>query len=327
METLLQDLRYGFRMLRTSPGFTIVAVLTLALGIGANTAVFSVLDAVLLKMIPVQDPAQLVAVGDPSRIGSTSNGTPRLDLFSFPLYRELRDNNHSFSGLFASGDPRRLIVRLQGESGDGEKVNGRLVTANYFSVLGVNPILGRTFTTEEDETRGGAPLVVINYDFWKRRFGLAPDVLGRTVTFNRQPYTIIGVLPKGFDGEITDYVVDVFFPMGMQGQIMPGRDYLDNPNTSALMLMGRLKPGVSVAQAKEDVNLAFKRALEGNYGARLTVDDRTALQKPSNANIIEVTPGGKGFSRLRHSFSQPLVLLMAVVGLVLGCVNTTLVCS
>jgi predicted permease len=111
--------------------------------------------------------------------------------------------------------------------------------------------------------------------------------------------------------------------MGMQGQIMPGRDYLDNPNTSALMLMGRLKPGVSVAQAKEDVNLAFKRALEGNYGARLTVDDRTALQKPSNANIIEVTPGGKGFSRLRHSFSQPLVLLMAVVGLVLviACVN------
>lgn len=322
MEVLLQDLRYGLRMLLKSPGFAAVAILTLALGIGANTAVFSVLDAVLLRMLPVSHPEQLVVLGDPSRIHSTSNGTPTLDHFSYPLYRELRDGTQAFSGVLASGDPRRLDVQFDSPSGEGpELANGRVVTGNYFSVLGVNPLIGRTFTASDDLTPGASPLVVISYGYWKRRFNLDPTVVGRTVRLNKYPFTIIGVTPAGFDGEIVEQATDLWIPLTMQAQVMRGREYLEAPNTSWLQVIGRLKPGVSLAQARSNVNAVYRQALAGAYGAKLSVDDRRSLEKSTQS--IEVSLGGGGLSYLRHEFKRPLLLLMGVVGLVLliACVN------
>ena len=322
METLLQDLRYGFRMLRMSPSFTVVAVLTLALGIGANTAVFSVIDAIMLKMLPVSQPEQLVTVGSPARVDSTSNGTPRLDLFSYPLYRELRDHNEVFSGVFASSSLGKLKARLDGQSADeSDQPRGRIVTGNYFQVLGVPAMIGRTFTAQEDGARGGDPVIVISYGYWKRRFGLDPGVLGKTIRLNNYPFTIIGVASQKFSGEVVDVANDVWVPMMMQSQVMPGREYLDTPNTSWLQVMGRLKPSISLAQAKLNLNAVFRQALAGPYGATLSTDDRTAMKKPDQ--VIEVSQGGNGFSRLRHEFSRPLLLLMGVVGMVLliACVN------
>jgi predicted permease len=322
METLFQDLRYGIRMLRMSPSFTAIAVLTLALGIGANTAVFSVIDAIMLKMLPVGHPEQLVTVGSPARVDSTSNGTPRIDLFSYPLYREFKDQNQVFVDAFASASLGKLKARIDGQSADEtDQPRGRIVTGNYFQVLEVPAMVGRTFTTAEDAARGGDPVAVISYGYWKRRFGLDPGVLGKTIRLNNYPLTIIGVAPQKFTGEVVDVANDIWVPMMMQSQVMPGRDYLNTPNTSWLQVMGRLKPGVSLAQAKINLNTVFKQAVAGGYGARLSTDDRAEMQKPNQ--IIEVSEGNNGFSRLRHEFSRPLLLLMAVVGLVLliACVN------
>ena len=324
MEVLLQDLRYGLRMLLKSPGFTAVAILTLALGIGANTAVFSVLDAVMLKMLPISHPEQLVILGDPSRIHSVSNGTPPLNLFSYPLYRELRDGTQAFSGLFASGDPGRVDLQSDSSSSTGEsseRTYGRVVTHNYFSLLGVNPLIGRTLTPSDDAAPGASPVAVISYSYWKRRFNLDPAVVGSTVRLNKYPFTIVGVTPAGFDGEIVERGTDIWIPMNMQGQVMRGRDYLEMPNTSWLQIMGRLKPGVSLAQAGSNVNTVYRQALSGAYGAKLSVDDRASLEK--SKQTIEVSSGGAGLSYLRHEFRRPLLLLMGVVGLVLliACVN------
>ena len=322
MESFLQDLRYGFRMLRMSPSFTAVAVITLALGIGANTAVFSVIDAVMLKMLPVGHADQLVVVGDPSRTGSTSNGTPQLDLFSYPLYRELRDNNQVFSGMFASAGLGRLDARLDGQSSDETDLpRTRIVTGNYFSVLEVPALIGRTFTAQDDVSRGGNPVVVISYGYWKRRFGLDPSVVGRTIRLNKYPLTIIGITASGFSGDEVDSAADIWVPMMMQSQVMPGREYLETPNTSWLQVMGRLKPGASLAQVKSNLNTVFRQSLAGAYGASLSSDDRTVMEEPSKN--IKVLSGSNGFSRLRHEFSQPLLLLMGVVGMVLliACVN------
>jgi predicted permease len=321
MESLLQDIRYGARMLRAAPAFAAVAVITLALGIGANTAVFSVIDAVMLKMLPIENPGQLVILGNGSRIGGISHGTPRLDVFSYPLYREIRNGNQVFSGLLASANPGRIDIGLDDVGTNTEKINGRLVSGNYFSVLGVSALLGRNFLAQDDVARGGDPVAVISYSYWKRRFGFDPRAVGKTVRINRFPFTIIGVMPAKFSGEIVGDAADVWLPMMMQLQLMPGRDYLEDPNTSFLQVMGRVKPGVTLAQAGTDVNVVLRQALAGAYGARLSGDDRTDLARPDQR--IAVSPGMNGFSRLRHDFSRPLLLLMTVVTLVLliACVN------
>jgi len=322
MESFLQDLRYGVRMLRLAPSFTAVAVITLALGIGANTAVFSVIDSVMLKMLPVGHPEQLVVVGDSSRTDSTSNGTPRIDLFSYPLYKVIRENNQVFSETYASAGLGKIKVQSDGQqTNESDQARVRIATGNYFSVLQVPALIGRTFTAEEDVSKGSDPVAVISYSYWKRRYGLDPGVLGKTIRVNKYPLTIVGVTPSGFSGDVVDVAVDVWVPMMMQSQVMTGRQYLDTPNTSWLQIMGRLKPEVSLAQARDNVNSVYRQALTGGYGASLPADDRETLLHRDKK--IEVTAGSNGFSRLRHEFSRPLLLLMAVVGMVLliACVN------
>jgi predicted permease len=323
MKGLLQDLRYALRQLRKSPGFATVAILTLALGIGANAAIFTVVNALLLKTLPVKVPQQLVVVGDPALPNTTSNGTPRTDVFSYPLYKELRDRNSVFSGLCAGGTDHFVEIDAgQGASGsekESEKINGRLVSGNYFAVLGLEPAAGRLFSDNDDTAENANPVVVLGYEYWQRKFALSPSVIGRDIRLNGYPFTVIGVAPAGFDGDVVGEEMALFVPVSMQSEIIRGRHWLKSGNNSWLTLTGRLKSNISPGQAEASLNLIFKQALGSDYGAALSADDRKAL---SDARI-SVTPGGLGFSNLRQDYRTPLLLLMGIVGLVLliACVN------
>jgi predicted permease len=318
METLWQDIRYGLRMLAKSPGFTAVAVLTLALGIGANTAIFTVINAVMLRALPVQHPEQLVTIGNPARVHSWRGGTPGTEVFSFPLYREVRDNNSVFSSLLASSNLDNLRIAIDGGP---ENVQGRMVTGNYFQTLGVEPLLGRTFTAEEDRLPGSDPVIVISYAYWQRRFACDPAVIRRKVRVNNYPFTIIGVAPPGFFGEVVGDRADLWAPMMMQSQLMSGREYLEDADASHALLIGRLKPGVTLAQAQANVEAVVEHALLVTLNAKLSADDRNALRRQKIT--VQVSPGGRGLSRIRQEFATPLLLLMAIVALVLlvACVN------
>ena len=312
VEEIAKDLRYGLRMLGKNFGFSAVAVVTLALGIGANAAIFTVINAVMLRALPVKHPGELVTVGNPARVHSWGTGTPRTDVFSYPLYRELRDNNRVFSSLLASSNLGNLRIATAG---------GRLVTENYFETLGVEALLGRTFTADDGPTPGSDPVLVISYGYWQRRFFADASVIGRKIQLNNYPFTIIGVAPPGFFGEVVGDRPDLWAPMMIQPQLLPGRNFLESVNDAALLLIGRLKPGVTVEQARTNVNEVVKQALTVTLNARMSSDDRKAIQ---NAKIaVEVSPGSRGLSKLRQQFSTPLLLLLGMVALVLlvACVN------
>ena len=319
MNTLLQDLRYGLRMMRKSPAFTFIAVLTLALGIGANTAIFSLINAVLLRMLPVASPGELVVVGDPTEAHRRSLGTPQVDILSYPLYRELRDNNHVFSGILGSGEEHQLKVETDRLGEVTSKATGVLVTGNYFSVLGVNAFMGRVLTSEDDKTPGGHPVAVVSYQFWQRKLSADPAIVGQPVRLNGQPFTVIGVAPPNFFGDTVGDTQDVWIPMMMEEQILSGRPWLENYDASWLRVIARLKPGVSIAQARADVNVVFKQTLEGPAKSKIHADDMEELRKSK----IDVVEGGTGFSQVRGDFREALLLLMGMVGLVLliACVN------
>jgi predicted permease len=321
MAGLAQDLRYALRQLRKSPGFTAVAVLTLALGIGANTAIFTVVNALLLKMLPVSEPQQLVVVGDPTIPNTRSSGTPRTDVFSYPLYKELRDGSSVFTGLCAAATDQRIEVDAgQGEISD-EKVTGRMVTGNYFSVLGLEPAAGRLFSDSDDTAESANPAVVLGYAYWQRKFALSPSILGKDIRLNGYPFTVVGVAPAGFDGDVVGEQMALFVPLSMQPQIVRGRHWRNSGNASWLSLVGRLKSGSTPAQAEANLNIVFQRAVKGSYGAALSSDDRNAIRE-THMNI-HVSPGGGGVSGLRGDYRVPLLLLMGIVGLVLliACVN------
>ncbi len=318
-EQLLQDLGYALRTFRRSPTFTLVAVLSLALGIGANTAIFSLINALLLRPLPVHDPARLAAVGDPTRVGSMSTGNVRNDIMSCPMYRDLRDQNHVFTDVLASGRTGKLVVVVDPARTEEETARGRFVSGNYFSVLGVNAFRGRTFTAQEDRAPGSAPFVVISHAYWQRRFAQDPRTIGRTITLNKEPFTIVGVAPPGFFGDIVGSATEIWIPLSMQPQVVRGRDYHDRWDVGWLLLMGRLRPGVSIEQARAEINVLFPRILKERTGSGLSED---LLPGPDRMRV-DVASGAAGFSSLRQTLSQPLFILMAMVALVLmvACAN------
>jgi predicted permease len=318
VEQIVKDLRYGLRMLGKNFGFSAVAVATLALGIGANAAIFTVINAVMLRALPVEHPEELVTVGNPARVHSWGTGTPRTDVFSYPLYRELRENNQVFSSLLASSNLGSLRIAFDGGP---ETASGRLVTENYFQALGVEALLGRTFTADDGRKPGSDPVLVISYGYWRRRFSADASVIGRKMQLNNYPFTIIGVAPPGFFGEVVGDRPDLWAPMMMQPQLLPGRNFLESVNDAALLLIGRLKPGVTIEQARTNVNEVVKRALTVTLDARMSPDDRNAMQNAKFA--VAVLPGSRGLSRLRQEFSTALLLLLGMVALVLlvACVN------
>jgi predicted permease len=302
-ETLLRDLQYGLRILRKNPGYTLTAVLSLALGIGANTAIFSLIDSIMLQSLPVHNPEELVSLGDPTAVGHLqAGGGGNVRDFSFPFYRRFRAQNNVFSGIFASGRSERLSV-----NDSDEHPRARFVSDNYFQVLGVSAWRGRTFSGIEPSA------IVISYDYWDRAFQRAPDAIGRTLRLNGAPFTIIGVTPRDFFGEVVGYQSDLWLPIEAQPQANPGRNYLESNYFSWLMLMGRLKPGVSLAQAT---------AVTNTVGLSIRQELAVASAKPGSAKTpnnekIAVQTAARGFSRIRRSFSKPLWLLMILVGLVL----------
>jgi predicted permease len=324
MENVWQDLRYAMRMLAKNPGFTLIAVLTLALGIGANTAIFSVLDSVLLRSLPVSHPEQLVTLSDPDEHGSSfgSEGGER-SLLAYSEFEYFRDHNEVFSKIFAADSslPELEATIPDSSSSTGvqkESARVRLVSADYFATLGVTPGAGTFFTPEVDRARGGAPIAVLSYAFWKQRFGLDPLALGKTIQIRQTSFQIVGVTPPGFSGETVGEFPDLWIPMMMQDSVYPGRDLLtpakDLTNMHIwLQVMARLKPGVTTEQAKASINVVFQGLLESKVGASTSAEERQhALDQRINLQLA-----AHGSSVLRAHFGEPLKILMAMVGFVL----------
>jgi predicted permease len=331
MENLWQDLRYALRMLAKSPGFTLVAVLTLALGIGANTAIFSVLDSVLLRSLPVAHPEQLAVLTDPDEQGAWyGSQTGDRSLLAYSEFEYLRDHNEVFSHVFAADSQLPDLEVVIGDSSvgtgaDNETARVKLVSGDYFATLGVQPAAGRLFTSDVDRARGASPIAVVSYDFWRQRFGSSPEVLGRALKIRHTSFEIVGIAPPGFFGETVGQAPDIWVPMMMQDAIYPGRNYL-SPSSQGILnqclwiqVMGRLKPGSSLAQANASINVLFKRLLESAAGATLTPEER----KNAFDQRINLQPASRGASTLRASFGAPLKFLMVLVGLVLliACAN------
>ena len=320
METLFQDLRYALRQLIKTPAFTSVAILTLALGIGANTAIFTLVNALLLKMLPVKAPQELVIVGDPTEANERANGTPQTDVVSYPLYKELRDRSSVFSGLCAAASDHHSEVDTgQGDDPASEKLVIRMVSGNYFSVLGIEPAAGRVLSDSDDTAENANPVVVLGYGYWQRKFSLSPSIVGKDIRLNGYPFTVVGVSPPGFDGDVVGEQMALFVPLSMQPEIVRGRHWRSTANESWLSPIGRLKPGVGVAQAQAELNVILQQALQGPYGATLNADDSKSVRSAQ----LKVAPGGAGISELRGDYGTPLLLMMGIVGLVLliACVN------
>ena len=320
MTGVLQDLRFGLRQLRKSLGFTSVAVITLALGIGANTAIFSLLDAALLRSLPVQEPQQLVLFGKGGWRGSIDSLPNRSwQLFSYRFVREFRQKNEAYSDVAAVSS---ILFTTHGRVAGGtnlEKIDAELVSGSFFHTLGVPPILGRVLTDSDDQTIGGHPIAVASYSWWQKRFGKRPDVLGKTFTIGGTVYTLIGVTPPEFFGVSVGQSPDVWIPLAMEKEISPGWNGLEKNLFQSLYVVARRKPGVSMEQAGANTNLLFKQILHEYVGEHANQQELNDIEHAQIALIAAAT----GLSQLRREFSSPLKMLMGVVGLVLlvACAN------
>src|SRR6202789_3751947 len=317
-ESFVQDAAYGSRALVRSPGLTIVALLSLALGIGANSAIFSLLDAVMLRPLPVKEPAQLVLLGNGTASGITDDFA-RTQLYSSPFYRQMRGENQVFSDTAAICSMTNEVHGFVEGRTESEPMNVQLVSGTYFTTLGVRAFLGRTLSDADDNSEGDHPVAVISYAWWKRSLVRDPNVLNRTLKLGTTTYNIIGVAPPEFFGTKVGEAPDMWIPLSMAKAIPPNYDgYKDNFSES-LLIMGRLKPGVSLAQATSNVNLLFRQILLGFPDAKLSQENLQELNKAK----VPLTSMSAGLSELRHQFSKPLQILMAVVALVLliACAN------
>jgi predicted permease len=310
-----QDIRYAFRILLQNPGFALVAVFSLALGIGANTAIYTLIDAVLLRSLPVQAPERLVVLAVNPDKPSTS--------FNYPDYRYIRDHNKSFSGVVAStggGRTWAFSVPAEGASARAEVVAGGMVSGNYFEVLGVTPAIGRVFTSADNATEGAHPYAVLTYDFWRRRFGGDPRVVGAEITINRYPFRIIGVARQGFHGSSVGSSMDLFVPIMMLKQVDAGVRQWNTRHFWWLNVIARLKPGVTMQAASPEADLLWKQILKSDPDQKPAPAWDKDSEKHNRGTLL---PGSGGYSYFRNSVAKPLTVLMVVVGLVLliACAN------
>ena len=312
METLLQNVRYAFRQLRKYPGFTTVAVLTLAVGIGANAAIFSLVDQVLLKQMPVSEPDRLVQlkfVG--SDTGHTDSYAGANELyFSYPMYRDLSDHNTVFSGMLAMF-PKQVGLQWKNSS---SLVKGELVSGNYFSVLGVKPAFGRLFLPDDSAARGASPLVVLSYSYWTRHFASDPAVINQGVSINGNPFTIIGVVQPGFDSAISGTLPDIFVPITMKPQMTPGWDELEDRRSKWLNIVARLKPGITVQQAEAGITPLWK-SLRTTELQSITAHSQRFRDQFVAKSSLTLLDASRGFSPLRENMRVPFLILMGMVGL------------
>jgi predicted permease len=297
LERLAQDLRYGLRMMRRNPGFTAVSVLSLALGIGANTLVFSVVNALVLKPLPV---------AEPERVFFVQPGSRQYVSFSFPAYKDLRDRNVTFDALIGY----RIAPMSLDATGGARRAWGYLATGNYFDVLGVKPAAGRFFHQEDDRQPGHSPFAVLSYDAWGARFARDPRIVGSTIRINRLPFTVLGVAPPGFYGTELFYRPEIWVPMMMQPQIEAGNPWLETRRTSNTWVAGRLKPGVSAAQAEANLNV-----IAADLGREHPASDEGLTVKLARPGLL-----GDGLRGLVKAFTLGVLLLAGLV-LIAACAN------
>ena len=304
----MNDIRQAIRVLLKYPGFSAIVIITLALGIGANTAIFSVTDRLLLRSLPVRDPDQLVLV-------TSVSVSPQFvsNSFSYPLFNDFRRQNNVFDGMLAF-----TRTELQLTTGTGtERIPSEYVSGNYFDVLGIQAAHGRTFLPEEDQTPGSQPVVVVSEAFTRKHFSAGQDAIGQKITLNGFPLTVVGVAPENFAGMMLERPTEIWVPVLMHPQLAQSR-FIESRNDGFLRLLGRVKSGVSMAQAESSLDLLAQQIKEANTPAGTITKGL-----PFSEQHIKFEPGGKGVSQLRKRFSAPLKLLMAVVGLVLliACAN------
>jgi putative ABC transport system permease protein len=318
LEIAWRDLRYAMRTLARSPIFTLVAIVSLTLGIGANTAMFQLLNALVLRPLPVAQPHELVEVNLPERDLVVSGGNfPRWPALSYPLWEQLRERQEAFSAMFAWADEGFNLA----PAGEVRRVQGVWVSGNYFPVLGLTPALGRLFTAADDRPGCGLPGAVVSYDFWQRELGGDPRAVGRTLTVDGVPVDVIGVAPAGFLGLQVGQRFDVALPICSLPAMRPGSTMLTGSTQWWITAMGRLKPGWTIERAE-----AYLRTLApGIFAASLPPDYPAASAKAHLASTLTATPAGAGRSDLRGAYSTPLRLLLAMTGFVLliACANLT----
>ena len=311
MAALLQDLLYCLRTLRKSPVFLAVAVLSLALGIGANTAIFTLINQLILQPLPVRHPEQLVMLAGRGRHYGGNNGADRL---SYPMYQEIRDKNQVFSGMFCTY-PSTVSATYQGRT---ELIGADFVSGNYFPVLGVGAAVGRVFTASDDLIQGGHPLAVISYGYWRTRFGADPSVIGSQIVVNGRSLTIIGVSPAGFDGVEPGRAPQIRIPVTMKDDL-PRTDFarLNTNRFRWAEVFGRLKPDMTLQKAQAGLQPLFHQIIEREVTEKPFAKASPFVKQEFLKMWMQVMPGSKGRSNLRRTYSKPLFALMAIVGLVL----------
>ena len=335
MGSLGQDLRYAARMMVKSKAFAAVAVLSLALGIGANTALFSLIDAVLLKTLPVKKPNELVLfnwVGGPRGLSFGIRGSTKTDAasglrtstsFSYLTFERFRDNNDTLADVFAFVSLSQLNVSVDGQP---EIATGQYVSGGYYPGLGVRAAMGRTLTPEDDKA-GAAPVAVITNRYWQRRFGQDPEALGKLVNINNVSFTIVGITPSEFIGASqVGFSPDLSIPFSMQPQVSPHESSLDGPWFWWLQIMGRLNAGVTTEQAAASFENTFQQSAQEGWDAAMVRFPKQAQAQgsaPRDVPRLLAASGAQGMTELRTAYSQPLKILMAIVGFVLliACAN------
>lgn len=308
----MRSLRFALRSLGKSPGVTLVVILSLALGIGANTTIFTLLNALFWKDLPVADPARLVLFSEGRSRGVVGGQTGVWQAFPYRYLAAARENRAVLSDVAAF---RTMSDRLGVREGEGAMhlAYGRLVSGNYFAVLGVAPALGRVLGSADDD-RSGAPAAVLSYAYWQRQFGGSPAILGRGVTVNGVPVTIAGVAARGFAGEsLEGFTPDLWLPIRIQPEIMRRQNLLEEPLIGWVNLVGRLAPAVTLAQADAAARVSFQNYLRAQSGEQLSVEQRRALE----ASSLRLVAGRYGISFLRGQYTLPLQLLAGVVGVLL----------
>jgi predicted permease len=318
MHTLWQDIRFGLRVLGKNPGFTIIAVVTLALGIGANTAIFSLMDQLLLRRLPVRNPSELVVLHNPGpstgRISSDGDST---ESFSYPMYKGLRDGAANAIALIARSSSDASLA----SQGQTERGRLELVTGNYFDVLGVAPAIGRVFAPNDDKNPGGDQLAVLSYSYWTRHFAADPNVLNKSILVNNVPMTIIGVSRNGFTGVQVGQTPDVFIPMSMAKQMTFDDGALDEWRDYWMKVLGRRAPGVSDEQAHTALNAAYHPLLQENLTKITSFNEQK--RQAFLAKQIQLESGARGRNIVQRDSGPQLMVLFAMVALVLliACTN------
>ena len=311
MNALFQDLKYGLRMLAKNPGFTAVAVLVLALGIGANTAIFSLLDQAMLRSLPVKDPGRLVVIHDGEYMRGWSTSDTEEMVYSYAHYKDVRDQIPLFDGVIA----RAHVPLSVASGGSSERAGGDVVSGNFFPVLGVGPAIGRVLDPEDDRVPGASPVAVLSYGYWQSRFGGDPTVVGRKISLNAYPFTVVGVAARGFSGLLKGHNVDVFVPIAMKRELTPAWNGLVERDIMWLNIFARLKLGFSREQTEAALQAPYRPILEAEIQSinnpRATFRERYLRQH------VSLHPAAEGINLLRQTWAKPLLVLAGLVGLVL----------